>query len=149
MKMVDSTSPSEMANHSTMRVGMLLALLGLLGACRPPAPVGGQGGLMRDTEILLASGEKWKITQSLGASLEECEAEGERHIKVVQELQYIDRRMREYEVARVYTTLRLLGRIRGLPEKEAEFQKKAVEALQRSGAPGATSTMVDALEKRL
>ncbi len=104
---------------------------------------------MQDTEAFLASAEKWKAAQGSGLTLETLELETDKHVKMVQSLQYLDRPMREFEVARVYTTLRMLARQRGLKEKEAEFEKKAIEALQRSGAPGATSTMVDAVERRL
>lgn len=149
MKMVDSTFRFEGAKRSIERLLCLLFLSAFLGACRPPAPAVGQGGLMEDTERFLTSGRKFDSAQRSDLSLEALEAEADKHIKVVQSLGHLDLRMREFEVGRVYTILRMIARIKGPKQKEVEFERKAVEALQRAGFPGPTSTMVDAVEKGL
>jgi hypothetical protein len=104
---------------------------------------------MQDTEMFLESGKKWGSTQKADLSLEALEAEAERHISVVRGLRQLDLPMREFEVGRVYTILRMKARIGGAKEKELDFERKAVDALQRAGVPGSKSTMVDTVERQL
>lgn len=105
-------------------------------------------GWVRVTRRRGGRGTERRIRRRDGG-LQASEEAGRRHIETVQGLQAVEVQMREFEIARVYTRLRMLARARGLKDKESEYEKKAVEAFQRSGAPSATSTMVDALERRL
>jgi hypothetical protein len=83
------------------------------------------------------------------APLDVCESEGEKYIIVVKGMRYMDDQSREFVAAMVYTRLRMLARGRGNVEKQAEFEKKALDALRRGGAAHATVSTVDILEKKL
>lgn len=127
----------EKAAWVCMCAGLLLVVVAITGACRPVKPAK-QDAMLNEVDAFLASGERWRAVErsgaSMSASMEVCEAAGTLHIGTVQGLQTMDVGIREFEVARVYTVLQMLAQIHGLKDKEAEYGKKAAEALQRSGA---------------
>lgn len=149
MKMGALTYPSKRTTKRLLGWAVpLLVVLATLAACRPVnAPK--QDAMLQEADQFLASGRKWSDVERTDAGLDVLEAAGMRHVETVRSLLTMDVQMREFEVARVYARLRMIARAKGLKDKEAEYEKEAVEAFRRSGAPSATATMVDALERRL
>jgi hypothetical protein len=128
---------------------LLFASVVLLSDCRPPDSQSNLPGSLRDTEIFLESSKRWKAEDMAGKSFETREASAERHVQTLERLTFLDRESLEFELAIVYTRLRMLARTNGLIEKESMFERRAIEALRRGGAATATSSLVNALERKL
>lgn len=128
---------------------LIFASVALLSGCRPTAPQANLPESLRDTEAFLESSKRWKAEDLAASSFEAREASGERHVQTLNGLTFLDRESREFELAIVYTRLRMLARTNGLVAKESEFERKAIEALRRGGAGTAASSLVNALERKL